>query len=385
MREGTQGSSTRIHRLLLFPGMLALVAGIWAGLLRLGWGLPPLRPLLPLAHGPLMVAGFLGTLIGLERAVALVSLGLSGRRGGLLGKWPYLAPLAAGVGGLLLILGVPGAPGSLFMTLGSLGLLIIFLVVIRRQPTLFNITLLLGVVAWVVGNLLWLAGRPIFGLVLWWMGFLVLTIVGERLELSRLMRLSRPALALFGAGVGLFAAGLLLSLVHLSAGTRLAGAALLLLTAWLLRYDIARRTVRASSPRGEGALTRFIGLCLLSGYFWLGVSGVLALVFGGVTGGPRYDAFLHTVFLGFVFAMIFGHAPIIFPAVVRLTIPFRPAFYAHLVLLHLSLALRIAGDLAGWVAGRQWGGMLNGLAILLFLVNTALAVRRSVTTRGAGR
>jgi len=49
-------------------------------------------------------------------------------------------------------------------------------------------------------------------------------------------------------------------------------------------------------------------------------------VFGGVlvdTAG--YDAFLHAVLLGFVFAMIFGHAPIIFPAVLGIRIPFAAA------------------------------------------------------------
>jgi len=82
---------------------------------------------------------------------------------------------------------------------------------------------------------------------------------------------------------------------------------------------------------------------------------------------------LHAFFLGFVFAMIFGHAPIIFPAVLRRPMPWRPAFYGHLLLLHLSLVLRVAGDLAAWPAGRRWGGLLNVAALLVFLVNTLRA------------
>jgi hypothetical protein len=84
---------------------------------------------------------------------------------------------------------------------------------------------------------------------------------------------------------------------------------MLALALWLLRYDIARYTVRKTG------LTRFIAVCLLSGYIWLGLSGLLALRFGGVTAGFQYDALLHTLFVGFVISMIFGHAPIIFPAV----------------------------------------------------------------------
>jgi hypothetical protein len=56
-------------------------------------------------------------------------------------------------------------------------------------------------------------------------------------------------------------------------------------------------------------------------------------------------------------------------------VPFRPIFYLHLGLLHLSLLLRVSGDLLPWLAGRQWGGLLNVVAILLFLANTAWAVR----------
>ena len=53
---------------LMFLGLLALLTALWGGLLRLGWALPLLRPTLSVVHGPLMVCGFLGTLIGVERA-----------------------------------------------------------------------------------------------------------------------------------------------------------------------------------------------------------------------------------------------------------------------------------------------------------------------------
>ena len=75
-------------------------------------------------------------------------------------------------------------------------------------------------------------------------------------------------------------------------------------------------------------------------------------------------------------AMIFGHAPVIFATVLGLTVPFRRAFYTHLALLQVSLVLRIIGDLAPWWPGRYWGGLLNVLTVLLFLGNTARAVRQ---------
>jgi len=90
---------------LMVLGLLALLTALWGGLVRLGWGLPLLRPTLPVAHGSLMVCGFLGTLIGVERAVALRAV------------WPYAAPLCTVVGALALLAGWPAPP---FMLLGSL-------------------------------------------------------------------------------------------------------------------------------------------------------------------------------------------------------------------------------------------------------------------------
>ena len=208
--------------------------------------------------------------------------------------------------------------------------------------------------SWLVGNGLWLAGRPIYAVVPWWVGFLVLTIAGERLELSRVLRPSRRVIGLFAGAVGVFLAGVLLSVWVYDAGVRLAGLGLVLLAAWLLRFDLARRNVRLSG------LTRFIAVCLFGGYVWLAAGGALWLIYGGAPAGPVYDAILHAIFLGFVFAMIFGHAPLIFPSVLGRPMAYLPAFYGPLVVLHASLILRIASDLLNIVPLRQWGSLLNG-------------------------
>jgi hypothetical protein len=74
--------------------------------------------------------------------------------------------------------------------------------------------------------------------------------------------------------------------------------------------------------------------------------------------------------------MIFGHAPVIFPAVLGREIRYGPHFYGHVGLLHASLALRVAADLAGLIVLRRWGGLLNGVALLLFLGVTIVALRK---------
>ena len=356
---GSRAQRRRWRIPLMALGVLSLAEALWGGLLRLGWELPSWPPSLAAYHGPLMVSGFLGTVIGLERAVALGE------------PWAYAAPLCAGLGALALLTGAPQLLGIGLMTLAGGGLLLILVRILRRQPALFTAVMTLGATAWLVGQVLWLAGWPIYHVVYWWAGFLVLTIAGERLELARLGQPTKGSRVAFTVCLLMLLGGLILSAIVLDPGVRVLGAGLLALALWLASHDIARRTVR------QTGLTRFIACCLLSGYVWLAASGVLAMADGGVAAGPRYDAMLHALFVGFVLAMIFGHAPIIIPAVIGWRVTYRPAFYAHLALLHATLALRIGGDLAGSVTARRWGGLLNVASLMVFAANTAFGVLRS--------
>lgn len=336
---------------LMFVGLLSMGYGAWLGLVRLGWNLPLPKQQQLTAHGPLMVCGFLGTLISLERAVALGT------------AWGYAAPALVVAGALSLGLGV-GPIAPVFVTLGSVALIAIFVVLWQRQSTLFIGTMALGAVAWAIGNALWLDGFAIFRIVNWWMAFLVLTIAGERLELNRVLRPTAMVRRVFITALTAIAAAVVLSIRFPEAGVRLLGGGLLLLTAWLFRYDIVRRTVR------QRGVTRYMAVTLLLGYVWLGVAGVLAIATGAASPGVEYDAILHATFLGFVMSMVFAHAPVIFPAILRRPLTYRPRFYLHVGVLHASVLLRIAGDLVETLGRwRAWGGLLNAVALGLFVVN----------------
>lgn len=335
----------------------ALMLALWAGLLRLGWPLPRLFAPLPMAHGPLMVGGFLGTVIGLERAVALEL------------RWAYAAPLCTGIGALLLMVSSLSWLGPLLITLGSLLLLLVTVQIMRIDVTLHTAVIMGGALCWLVGNLLWLTGQPVPSLLVWWIGFPLLTVAGERLELGRFLQLSATTTRAFVACIGVFLAGAAATTVSYGLGVRIAGAGMMLLAAWLLRHDIAYRRIKA------GGQARYIAFSLLSGYVWLAVGGLLAIRYGGLTAGPMYDAMVHAIFLGFVFTMIFAHAPIIFPAVLRRSFVYSPHLYSHLILLHITLVLRMTGDLWLWMPGRIWGGLLNAVVLLLFLVNTLTSLK----------
>ncbi len=353
--------SSRIPRPRLLVGALgifALLAGLWAGLIRAGWRLPPSLHDLPIAHGALMVSGFLGTLIGLERAVAL------GHR------WTYLAPASAALATPLLVAGEPAA-AQLLLAASGLVLALVFVAVYRRQPGMSSIVMGLSALAWAAGNVAWLGTGNLPRAVPWWAAFLVLMISGERLELSRLLRPSRSAQVVFAvAGAGLIA-GAAVSLWPYEAGVRIVALGIIALAAWLLRFDVVRPQLR------QPGAPRFAAVNLLAGYVWLLIGGGLWFAFPQARTGYLYDARLHAVFAGFVLSMVFAHAPIILPAITGRSAPFRPAYYAHVALLHLGLMLRVAADLAGWLPGRRWGALLNVAAVLLFLANTMRAGRSS--------
>jgi hypothetical protein len=251
----------------------------------------------------------------------------------------------------------------------------VFIALYRQYPAEHFVVMGVSAIAWLVGNILWLVGLPLFSVVPWWAGFLVLMIGGERLELSRIRQPPPTVRAKFYLGVATFVTGLCGTLIDFHNGLRVAAVGLLAIALWLLRYDLAWHSAR------QKGLPRYMALGLIAGYFWLALGAILWLgLTQSFSAGAKYDAMLHVIFLGFVFSMIFAHAPIILPTITGLPLPFRNAFYLHAGLLHASLLLRVAGDLGAWQSLQRWGGLLNTLAVILFLANNILAVRKGRET-----
>ncbi len=347
--------------LMLVTVLLALLGGIGSGLARLGWQMDSFSQDWILIHGPLMICGFLGTLLCLERAIALESRY----------RWSIIVPAVNALGAIVL-LWLPDAPtGRFLLMLGSLGLVCLFGLMLRLHPSRDVRIMATGALCWFIGNSLWLSGYPVYQVVHLWVAFLILTIVGERLELSRVRRLTALSEQLLVLTVAIYLVGVMLTLINLEVGIRLLGLGALSMSGWLLRYDIARRTIL------QRGLPRYIASCLLAGYVWLGFGGIIAILAGAVYAGSDYAVVLHAFLLGFVFSMIFGHMPIILPALTGLQVTYSPAFYGHLILLHTALLYRMWGNLAGNFTARQQGGLLNAFAILLFLTVTVFITFRS--------
>ncbi len=350
-------SSARGRLLLMVLGGVCLISGLNAGLVRLAVWAPVNSDRAGDVHGLVMVLGFLGTLISLERAQSL------GR------TWGYLAPALYGAGGLALLSPAPMLLGQLLLIEAGVLFVAVYLALWRRAPRpLVGVQVLSAVLALggaVVATLLDVTvALPSLA------GFVVLTIAAERAELAHLAMGPRADSELLGLA-GALTLATLTALAWPSAGPRLVGAALLATAVWLLVHDVVRRQLRLSGQR------RYLAVALLAGYLNLALAGAVLTWSGLSSDRGSYDVVVHGVFLGFAMSMVMAHAPVILPAVLGRALPYRPVLWLPLGLLHAGLVLRFAGALFGWDAGWQSGGVVTVVALLVFMATAiTLAVRR---------
>ena len=343
-----QGTARRtntptLRAVLLGFAVAAMALAIHGGLQRLGL---PINAFANLAemHGPLMICGVFGTLISLERAVAI---GLT---------WPYAAPVcfalsaATAVAGLMAPMAVLAVAGATVFVAASGWIAL-------RQRAMFTALLAVGTAMLLAGTGFWVAGATVSEVAGWWVGFLVLTIAAERLELSRVMAPSRLGRWLFVLAAGLVVAGAALGFDD-APGRMTLGLGLVGLAAWLARHDVAMRTVRMAGQ------ARFMAAAMLAGYGWLAFTGLALLV--GLPGPFAYDLSLHAVLIGFVLSMVFGHALIIFPAITGVRLRYWPPLYVPLAMLHLSVLVRVGGDLLEMESARMASGLLTVLSLATF-------------------
>jgi len=365
MRDGPLPRPSRratVLRAAFVPTVLVLLlAGIAGGLVRAGVGAPAdagswLAPAVS-AHAFLMICVFMGTVIGVERAVAIKH------------PFAFCGPFASAGAGVAALAGA-GAPAAGLAVAASLAFVAVNVVVVARQRAGHTVLLLVAAGAWAGGCVVHALDPGNGAVVPCWFAFLVLTVAAERLEMTRLMRQRPGASGALHAIVAALLLGAAVPAVPGPVGGVLYGAALAALAVWLARFDIARRTVHAAG------LSRYMAICLLLGYAWLFVAG---LAWAATSlGMPLRDAALHGLGLGFLFSMMLGHAPVILLAVAGLKLPFGVLFYVPLFLLHASLLVRFAAATLGPRA-LGIGAAGNAFALAAFaavIVGSTIAWRR---------
>ncbi|MCA0365716.1 MAG: hypothetical protein LCH67_16870 [Bacteroidetes bacterium] len=329
--------------------LISLILGVIGGWIRLGWGISLFNPVPVSQHGVFMVGGFLGTLVSLERVVTFHKPAL------------FLIPFSFGISVLTFLTGHAPVSHILLMA-GSIGYLVVCFVIFRKFKNEGDFLLALGAVFQFTGHFVLYKTQSYPMAFAAWMLFFLFTIVGERLELSRFLprkKYQKTELYFWLISISVSSA-----LYHYGSSFIL-NISLIGLATWLLRNDISIINLKK-----QGSY-KFLGISLLAGFCWLIITGLL-----GFSESPlKYDALLHAFFIGFVLNMILAHAPVIFPAMLKINFkPFHPIFYLWLTLLNLSLLMRISGDLFTNNSIRITGGLLNGLSFAGYLVNVAILI-----------
>ena len=358
-------SSAGSHRAWLMVGAgISLLAGLDGALLLLGVWSPVMSTRLSKWHGPLMVLGFVGTVICLERAVAL------GHR------LAYLVPAMSGFGVIVLLAPLPfdsARAGLALLTLAQLGLLTIYVPLWRRSHD--DAVVIQGAGAFCAAGAaaLLTTGAHVSQIVGWLACYMILTICGERLELSRLTMARNRALSALCLAV---VAALLVSVVSPAIGWRVLGVVLIGLAVWLCRHDVARGGLR------RGGQAAYIGTLLMIGYLWLATAGIVCTIQRPPTSRNGYDAVVHSLFLGFTMGMILGHAPIILPAVLQVRLEWTTWFWLPAFLLEASLLVRIGiGDGLDRSDAVQAGGTVNVLSLLTLVAVIATHIQPRTRAR----
>lgn len=336
----------RLRLPLMLFAFTNLLIGMMAGLIRIGWNFS--MSSIAIHHGAIMVGGFLGTLILLEKVIPL--------------KKKILMALPV-VNAFSLIMIVPGFYyiGQILLVIGAVGLLVVFIVYFRKQPGDLSIMLMIaGACCQLIGHIV-LIRKEFYPLVFpWWMGFILFVIVGERVELSKFLPVTQRNKYLLVSFLILFLIGIVLPF-H-GPGKYLSGISLIFIALWLLRHDIISIGIKK-----EG-LTKFSAAALMAGCLSLTLTGVFLISLPDLP--FAYDAIVHTFFLGFGFSMIFAHGPIILPGVLGLNVkPYHPLLYIPLAAMILSLILRLLGDtmVLPYIV-RQWSGWVSAASIIVYFM-----------------
>lgn len=345
-----------------FPLMLFaaanLVAGLLAGLARIGWATA--RSASMSEHGVIMIGGFLATLILLEKALPL--------------KKKYLLTfVVVNSSSLLFTFMHFRIVSMLCLIIGALGLIWVYVNYLTKHNRDLPLYLMLG------GSILLLAGHLQLVIyqfypraVPWWIGFVLLTIVGERLDLSKFLPVSAGNKRLLVTFLALYVSGLLLPF-HF-AGRFVSGAALILVSIWLMRFDVISISI---AKRG---LTKFSGIAILAGCAGLLFTGAFMMSANEAAFG--YDIVVHCFFLGFTFNMIFAHGPFILPGVLGLQVrPYNHLLFVPLIALWISLVVRVFSSLF-WIpfSFRIVSGWISALSIAMYFI--LLAITTIIQQRG---
>jgi nitrite reductase (NO-forming) len=335
-------------QLLVLPlAVLFLLLFLVVGLFRMFavQGLMSSPPLVSMFayHGQMLVVETLAILLVTERYIGALPFNLN--------RSIHSMPVLVALGAVLKLAGGLGSQraldiaGTVLLALGFILYLYVLYAVGRRsaQPLPMRFMMVGGVVM-LVGLILseWQSVVGNLPFILFLLGFPMLTILGERVELSRF--LSPRAQGWMKRGFWAATLAFLLLLFQMVWGFplfQLLWALLLTLTVMpLVRGEL--KLVRMAG----GGLHLYLGRHLILAYAWL-LLGLLLVTANSLVQDSRalLDASIHALAVGFIGTMILAHTPVIAPVILNRTVAADKLSLLPVALLTVGNGMRVFGYL----------------------------------------
>jgi hypothetical protein len=188
------------------------------------------------------------------------------------------------------------------------------------------------------------------GFIMLLISFPILFILGERIELTRVVASTKSKTIFRGAfvvatvSVILFALGSWEGFSQLGNLTFLTGSSLLLiLFLAVLVVENQNLELLAESPR---PLQRYVSKHVRVAYTWAIIGLILAMAYSlSGFGLELYDPFIHSLTVGFIGTMMLAHGPVILPGVLKRNFNEEKLTTLPLGFLTLAMVLRVSGEL----------------------------------------
>ena len=375
----------------MFVALVFMLLGLVVGVLRLMLvngvviRFPPLERFYVL-HSELIVFGFLGVLIMFERVIGVEILPKDRRP---ITVKPMIPIFAAGfllyLAGSVLQSDAVVVLGGVLMAVGSVFFAyVVWWLFFRGGDHLAMYFMLLGVVALTIASLVstHIVTWDQYGFALLLLSYPMLFIIGERVELTRFgsgrsgRRNFKTALVVASTGLIL----LIIDTVLFPSILLLGGAAICYLAVIGITYKVESMSLRRLSTI-RYPINRYVTIHTTTAYYWITVGLALLLLRLVWTSNPfLYDAFIHSIGVGYVGTMILAHGPIILPAILKRPMINKTLSLIPLLLLTLGNLIRVAGDLVkpfyfDLAAVIGYSGLLILVAVLAFFIMMMHAMR----------
>lgn len=335
----------RFRIFIIILAFFSLFIGLIIGVTRIGiWSLfSYLQP----HHSAILVGSFFGTLITLERVITIKRI------------WTIFLPILNGSSILLFLLNMPHI-AQISLILGGFVLTAIYLSFFIQRKSLINFMFVVSGIIYIWS--FWFYTTSLIESMYAWVLFFLFTIIAERLELTEYLNVPDFFKRLI--------AGSLITLVVILLAKNyiqfklIFGLISLVTSTLMMRYDIAVKNILSKEPH------RFRGWAILVGYIWL-----IVFALSHLFDLPNVDILIHSFFLGFVMNMVFAHAGIILPVVLRKSVEMNPKYtYSIWITFQIILLMRFFTFLLNYSLFKFFI-IVNFFIILAFFLQQILVMK----------